>query len=125
MCVLLCANSNVREWFDIPTARAYRETLQLQAACASGAFCKVSSRDHSGQLSTIDNIELDEAAQRRIAKRSAWLQAYCCYRMHLAQRSKHLAERGASSISSSEWHKAFETLAKSWGRLLSLVGLRW
>jgi hypothetical protein len=122
MCVLLCANSNVREWFDMPMARAYRETMQLNAECASSAFSKASLGGDSPQLSRGDSIELDEAAQRRVMKRSAWLQAYCCYRMHLAHHSEQLAECGHSS---GEWYKALETIAKTWGRLLSFVGLRW
>ena len=122
MCVLLCANSNVRVWFDERMARAYRETLQLHAACSNGAFSKASSGETSAGLSRGDSIEIDEAAQRRVMKRSAWLQAYRCYRMHPAHHSEHLGECGRSSR---EWHKALETIAKTWGRLLSLVGLRW
>ena len=122
MCVLLCANSKVREWFDLPMARAYRETLQLHATCSSGAFSKSSSVDAPARLFRGDSIEVDEGTQRRLMKRSAWLKAYCCYRMHLAHDSEQLAECGRSSR---EWHKALETIAKTWGRLLSLVGLRW
>jgi hypothetical protein len=122
MCVLLCANSNLRDWFDMPMARAYRETLQLHTVCSSGAFSKAASGGDSAHLLNAESIELDEAAQRRVMKRSAWLQAYCCYRMHLAHHSEQLAECGRSSR---EWYKALETIAKTWGRLLSLVGLRW
>src|SRR4051812_5698067 len=120
MCVLLCANSNVRESLDIPLALAYRQTLQLYAVCYSGAAIGAPSEDRASSSS--DDSELNEASQRRVTKRSAWLQAYCAYRMHLAKQSSGLS---ACRASSRDWPKALEALAKTWGRILSLIGLWW
>ena len=71
--------------------------------------------------SRLQTFELDEAAQRRVMKRSSWLQAYCRYRSRLTQHGIHRVDSGELSR---DWQKAFETIAKTWGRLLSLVGLR-
>jgi hypothetical protein len=120
MCVVLCANSNVRESMEIPLALAYRQALQLYAVCYSGV---VATALHQNEASpSVCDFELNEAAQRRVMKRSAWLQAYCSYRMHLAQQSNGLPGSGASPR---DWPKALEALAKTWGRILSLIGLRW
>jgi hypothetical protein len=120
MCVLLCANSNVRESLEIPLALAYRQTMQLYAVCYSGAAIEAPSEDRAS--SSADYFESDEAARRRVMKRSAWLQAYCSYRMHLAEQGSGLSGCGASSR---DWPKALEALAKTWGRILSLIGLGW
>src|SRR5436190_14272811 len=104
MCVLICAHSNVREWFDIPQARAYRQSLQ---------FCPV----FGGGDASLDSLELGDAAQQRVMKRSAWILAYCRYRAQLMHSSIQSAEHRGSSR---EWQKAFEAIAKTWGRLLSL-----
>lgn len=124
MCVLLCANSSVREWLDIPLARAYRQSLQICHVCAALAATNASYGYgiEASQPQPTNTFELDEAAQRRVMKRSAWLQAYCRYRTQLAQRGHHLAENGGSPR---DWQKALDALAKTWGRILSLVGLRW
>src|SRR6185436_10636722 len=82
MCVMLCANSNVRESLEIPLALAYRQTLQLCAVCHGGAAVTARQDDASPSA---DDFEFNEAAWRRVMKRSAWLQAYCSYRMHLAE----------------------------------------
>jgi hypothetical protein len=124
MCVLLCVNSNVRECLEIPLARAYRQTLQLCALCPSGG-AETLYQERASQSGTVKNVELDEAAQRRVMKRSAWLQAYCSCRANLAQRGRHLADCHSSSASSRDWPKALEGIAKTWGRLLSFIGLRW
>jgi hypothetical protein len=123
MCVLLCANSNVRSWVDIPQALAYRQALQMCTLCLKAEVYEAQLREW--QSKPIANFESDEATQPRIMKRSAWVQAYCRYRAHLAQQGKRLAACGNSSASSNEWQKALEALTKTWGRLLSLVGLRW
>jgi hypothetical protein len=83
MCVLLCANSELRESLEMPLALAYRQSLQLYAVCYSGAALKTSSQKDAA-LSAHDS-DLDEAAQRRVMHRSAWLQAYCASRMQLAK----------------------------------------
>lgn len=125
MCVLLCAHLSVREWLDLPLARAYRQTLQLCPVCQSNAFAEAGCQVQAAHSQTAKTFELDEVAQRRVMKRSAWLQAYCRYHAQLAQHSKHMAACGAASASSREWHKTLEAIAETWGRLLSLVGLRW
>jgi hypothetical protein len=120
MGVMLCANSKVRESLEIPLALAYRQTLQLCAVCHGGAIVMASHQDDASP--SADEFEFNEAARRRIMKRSAWLQAYCSYRMHLAEQSNRLTVGGASSR---DWPKALEALAKTWGRILSVIGLRW
>jgi hypothetical protein len=122
MCILICAHSNVCEWFDIPSARAYRQTLQLCPMCPSSASREELPEQDNLPSSTDDSFEFDELAPRRVMKRSAWLQAYCKYRTHVAEHSIRLANIDGSSR---DWQKAFETIAKTWGRILSLVGLRW
>lgn len=124
MCVLLCANSNVHEWLDIPLALAHRQSLQLCAAYAS-ALAEASSVEKVPQSPIAANFELDEAAQRRAMKRSAWLQAYCRYCSQLAQHRCNLAGCRASATSACDFQKALEAIAKTWGRFLSFVGLRW
>jgi hypothetical protein len=109
MCVLLCANPTVREWLDVPLAREYRQMLQLNPVCP-------------GETSEPAAVDLDPPAQERVSKRSAWRQAYCRDHLQRAQHGELLAEHSATSL---EWQKALEAIAKGWGRLLSLVGLRW
>jgi hypothetical protein len=122
MCVFICANPKVREWLDMPLARAYRQTLQL-CPKYSNSIPLAAGEKQDGVLSpTSEGVELDELAQRRVMKRSAWLQAYCRY---LTQVSEHGIRGVDVSKSTREWHKAFETIANTWGRILSLVGLRW
>jgi hypothetical protein len=123
MCVLLCVNSNARECLEIPLARAYRQTLQLCALCPSGG-AETLYQDQASQSGSVKNDQLGEAAQRRIMKRSAWLQAYCMSRTSQAPRSKHLADFNRSSALSRDWPKALEGIAKTWGRFLSFSGLR-
>jgi hypothetical protein len=124
MCVLLCANSNVCEWLEIPLAWSYREALELCPVLSSSDALKVLQQSNSPQTVTISNVELDEAAQRRVMERSAWLQAYWRYHVRRAQHGKYLGEFDVGSDSSHEWQKPFEAIAKTWRRLLSLVGLR-
>ena len=106
----------------MPLARAYRQTLQLCPICPSSASREELSEQGNLPSSTDDGFELDELAQRRVMKRSAWLQAYCKYLTTVAE---HGIRRGEIGSSSREWQIAFETIAKTWGRILSLVGLRW
>jgi len=114
MCVVLCANPKVHEWLDISLARSYRQTLQLCAICPSepGMTAPVGATLAKPQAGV---PKLDKAAEKRVMKRSAWIQAYC---RHMA----HLAEQRSSP---QEWHKTLDVIANAWGRLLSLVGLRW
>jgi hypothetical protein len=109
MCVLLCANPKVREWLDVPLALAHRQSLQVAAVCHAGAH---------GLLPNAASVEqpneLDQTDERRM-KRSTWLQGYCSHQAYVSRRR----------ASSPEWHKAFDAIANAWGRLLSLVGLRW
>ena len=121
MCVLLCANPNVREWLDIPQARAYRLSLQLCAVCTN-TFALWESNQQRHESLPVSQFEFDEAELRRLMNRSTWLQAYCSYRSQLAQRHRHLTKHDASARN---WPKALDAIAKTWGRLLSLVGLRW
>ena len=122
MCVFICANSKVRDWLDTPLARAYRQTLQLSPMYLNSIALAAGGKQEDFASRTSDDVELDESAQRRIMKRSAWLQAYCRYLTHAAEHGVRRAEFGGSSR---EWQKALETIAKTWGRILSLVGLRW
>jgi hypothetical protein len=119
MCVLLCANPSVREWLDIPQARAYRLSLHLCAVCTNAFDLSVSSQQHESL--PLSDFEFDEAEQRRLMNRSTWLQAYCSYHSQLAQRNRHLTEHDPSARN---WPKALDAIAKTWGRILSLVGLR-
>jgi hypothetical protein len=117
MCVMFCANPKVHVWLDITLARTYRETLQLCAICppvvTSGE--KTLAVGCSGAKPQAAVAQLDKASETRVMKRSAWIQAYC---QHMASVTQH-------SPSAQEWHKTFDLIAKAWGRLLSLVGLRW
>jgi hypothetical protein len=119
MCVLLCANSSVRESLGLPLALAHRETLEL---CPTYPNVASANAPNNGDCfhRLVDTIEIDDGWQLHIMKRSAWLQAYCRYR---AQRADH-REAAEWRVSAREWQKAFETLAKTCGRILSLVGLR-
>ena len=117
MCVLICANPNVCEWLDMPLARAYRQTLQLCPICPT-----TSPEQDNLPSPTEDSFESDKLPQRCVMKRSAWLQAYCKYLTHVTDHGIRRADFGNSSR---EWHKALEAIAQTWGRLLSLVGLRW
>ena len=107
MCVLLCANSKVREWLDIPLAREYRQSMQLCPA------------------PTGTSSEPGESTDERFSNRSAWLQAHFRYSMQTCRRKNHLTPWDDESASSGDWPKALEAIAKTWGRILSLVGLRW
>jgi hypothetical protein len=122
MCVFLCANSIVHEWLDMPLARAYRQSLQDCPIYAAQPALTASHECPTPESVATGAIELDEAAQRRVMKRSSWLQAYCRYRTSLTQHGIHRVDSGELSR---DWQKALETIAKTWGRLLSLVGLRW
>jgi hypothetical protein len=117
MCVLFCANPAVRDWLEIPLAQAYRQALQLCPVCPAEVKLLMSQQSNSSHSVAVSNFELDEASQHRMMKRSAWVQAYLRYSVG---RTRHVPPS-----SSGEWQKAFETIAKTWGRLLSLVGLRW
>src|SRR5690349_22611566 len=97
MCVLLCANRKVCERLDMPLAISYRESLKT---CPTFQQSKVAQ--------SAREIELDEAAQRRAMKRSAWLQAYCRYRAQAIQHGIYGAENG---VLSGEWQKALEAIA--------------
>jgi hypothetical protein len=110
MCVLICANPKVREWLDVPLAVAHRQSLQVAAVCHAGTHGVLHDNASDEQPK-----ELDEADERRVMKRSAWLQAYCSHQAYMAR----------CRASSPEWHKALDAIANAWGRLLSLVGLRW
>jgi hypothetical protein len=122
MCVFLCANSSVREWLDMPLARAYRQSLQHCLICYGNSAVNASHENPAAESLATGTFELDEAARRRVMKRSSWLQAYCRYRTCLTQHGIHRVDSGELSR---DWQKALETIAKTWGRLLSLVGLRW
>ncbi len=113
MCVLLCANSKVCDWLEIPFAIAHQQMLQLSVLCPGEPGTCGASEDLSSQSEPRD--ELDEVTQRRLMKRSAWLQAYFARRIQQTQRRS----------SPQDWHKPFELIAKACGRLLSFVGLHW
>lgn len=121
MCVLLCAGADVRHWFDIPAARAYREALQASAVCVTSLGAHTSNL-HDPQSHTIGESEADVVIVQRVMKQATWRHAYCAYRARLAGHRRRLAEASASAR---DWPKALEAIAKTWGRLLSLVGLRW
>lgn len=123
MCVLLCANSKVVEWAAMPLAIAYREALQL---CPMPNTVATES-SQPGENRVAPEVEGDRSAetvQLHAMKRSAWLQAYWRYRMRGSQRDERVSDFFEACDSTGEWQKAFEAIAKTWGRLLSLVGLR-
>src|SRR5262249_55579551 len=122
MCVLLCAGSKVHEWLDMPLALAHRQSLQACPICAAKPALMASQQSSESKPALVEAVEMDEAARRHVMKRSSWLQAYCRCRGHLTKHGIHCAESGQLSL---DWPKAFEAIAKTWGRLLSLVGLRW
>src|SRR3954451_24151997 len=122
MCVCLCANPTVREWLDMPLARAYRKSLQHCLSCHGSSIVHALHDISASESLTTGTCELDEPAQRRVMKRSSWLQAYCSYRSRSTQHGISCVESGDLSR---DWQKALEAIAKTWGRLLSLVGLRW
>src|SRR6478736_4703548 len=111
MCVVICANLKVSQWRDFPLPEFSRASLQI---------CPIIYDRTPGQA--VESIELDEAAQRREMKRSAWLQAYYRYR---AREADHGVYRAELRVLSTEWKNALEAIAKTWGRLLHLVRLRW
>jgi|SRR4051794_5411320 len=124
MCVLLCANSNFREWAEISLAKAYRQSLQLCPVSLGGAYLSISPQGSTTNSTMVSDVKLDEGLQRRVMKRSAWVQAYWRYRVARAQRGKRTTEYLIDFGLSREWQVTFETIAKTWGRLLALVGLR-
>jgi len=116
MCVMLCASMKVHDWLDLTLAKSYRETLQACAICPS-------INDSYEPLVAVGGAskpqaavaQLEKAAAVKVMKRSAWVQAYC----------RHLAHTSQGNASAQDWHKTLELIANAWGRLLSLVGLRW
>lgn len=111
MCVMLCANPKVQAWLEISLARSCRETYRLCALRPDDPEVGPCDRDKGAAKPRAAIHRLDNASERRIMKRSAWVQAYC----------RQLAHRRASP---QDWHKTFDALADAWGRFLSLVGLR-
>ena len=122
MCVLICANSNMRDWLDAPSALAYRQALQLCPVFGSVVASEPAHQCQPFQSDLADSHKIDQAAQRLVTKRSVWIQAYCRYRDQPMRRSVRLVEHRGLSC---DWQIALETIAKTWGRLLSLVGLGW
>jgi hypothetical protein len=110
MCVFFCANPLVHEWLDMRLARAHRQTFQLCAICPDEPDWEI---PQSGGVATRQAVakKLDTATERRLMKRSAWIQAYC-------------ASADQRRASSQDWHKALDAIANAWGRLLSFVRLR-
>jgi hypothetical protein len=102
MCALICANPKTIKWLDVPLAVAHRQALQLRALFPQNP-------DES------ERVEVDEASTLRVMNRSAWIQAYCRYR------STDVEPRSLSE----GWQKALDAIAHAWGRILSLIGLRW
>jgi hypothetical protein len=121
MCVFLCATTTSRQWFDIPAARAYRQALQASVVCDSSVSAHAANI-HEPPSRTIGEPQLDHVAVLRVTKRTAWIQSWCAYRAYLAGHNRRRLKGGTSAR---DWPKAFEAIAKTWGRLLSLVGLRW
>jgi hypothetical protein len=111
MCVLLCAHPKIRDWIDLPLARAHRGSLQASNLCVTGWLdwdaeprnCAIAAAD-LGQDKIPDFI----------SKRSAWIQAYC---QRLAARQRSLAAQGPG-------HHPLEAIANAWVRLL-LVFVGW
>jgi hypothetical protein len=113
MCVFLCVNPKVRENLEMRLARAHRQSMQLCALCPTESHLLPPL--HGTWLVKTSVRPLDEAAVRRVTKRSAWLQVYCLRRMHTTSRHR----------SAQDWHKALNAIAEAWGRFLSLMGLHW
>jgi hypothetical protein len=122
MCILLCANTSVREWFDKPAALDYRRSLQMNGPLIGDhAVPDTPSLGQHEPNALSAQREAPNPLTLRCMKRPAWLQAYCHYRSALAP---HERGRALCGRSSSDWPKALEAIAKTWGRLLSFVGLR-
>jgi hypothetical protein len=122
MCVLICANSNLREWLGAPSTLAYRQALHLCPVFGSVVASEAAYQGQSIRSDLVDNHKIDQAAQRFSTKRTAWILVYCRYRDQSLHCSIQPVEpRGLSR----DWQKALEAIAKTWGRLLSLVGLGW
>lgn len=113
MCIFICVNPKVRERLEMPLARSQRESMQMCGLCPSESQLLPPLPGVAPMKATIKR--LDEASVRRITKRSAWLQAYWRSRTRAPSRG----------VSAKDWHNAFDAIAEAWGRLLSLVGLRW
>ena len=113
MCVFICVNPKVQERLELPLAIAHRQAMQLCALCPIESQL-LPATPHTPLATTLVK-PLDEQSERRIMKRGAWLQAYYQSRTRAAARR----------TSTQDWHKAFDAIAEAWGRLLSLVGLRW
>jgi hypothetical protein len=94
MCVLLCANPNVKNWLDPLLARIERQSLKLLA---------IRPRDPDDG----DGIAVDE------------LRACIC-----VNRLRNPPRFDVPSASTHEWQKSLDALANAWSRLLLLVGWR-
>ncbi|HEX5472718.1 MAG TPA: hypothetical protein VFW73_12580 [Lacipirellulaceae bacterium] len=110
MCVFFCANPQVREWLDIPLALAQRQTFQQCPICPDEPDWEVPQHGVATKQAVLK--KLDTAAELRVMKRTAWVHAYCI-------------PTSQGRTSAQDWHKALETIANAWSRLLSFVGLRW
>ena len=124
MCVLICANSKVREWLDISLARDCRRVLQLCSVSSAASESSTLSRNESAHAPTFEAFDAEEKVRQRVMTRSAWVQAFFRYSGPRAQRSHYLNSAESRNLSH-EWQKTFEAIAKTWGRLLSLLGLCW
>jgi hypothetical protein len=113
MCVLLCVNSKTHEWMERPFAIAYRQSLQLWSLCPDESHeCGNPKTDSVRRLD--EQVDIEDDMKPRVMNRSTWIQAYFSYREHKAQ----------GHLSTQDWHQALELIAKTWNRLLFLVGLR-
>src|SRR4051794_28409743 len=106
----------------MPLAQAYRKSLQHCLSCHCSSIVHAFRESPGSESFITGTCELDESGRRRVMKRSSWLQAYCSYRSSSTQHGISCVKSGDLSR---DWQKALEAIAKTWGRLLSLVGLRW
>jgi hypothetical protein len=114
MCVLLCANTSARDWFDLPSALADRQRVQIAEANPASPIVTGDNKP----CQAIGEGPATLVTSPAIIKRSAWIQAYC---QRVAGRRPNPRR---SRLSQQARHNPLEALANAWGRLLILVGWR-
>ena len=105
MCIFICANPKVHDWFDVVAARTTRHALQLSALCP---------RDPYEAVKVDTTEQLDEAAVLQLARgpklrQPSWPRSggSCSFRGERSSKRKH----------------PLDALANAWSRLLFLI--RW
>lgn len=116
MCVFICANPKVREWLEMKLARAHRKTFQLCELKPYDCDGVRLNKPPVGRKPQAAICAVEERSKPRVESRVTWLRV-CSEPEPIAVQWRR--------ASSPDWHKAFNAIANAWGRLLSLIGLRW